>query len=110
MNSGYLLKVEHDEFAKRIEEENIRTHHRLKHLEDQEKMQTEILLTIKELTMETRDLRTETKDLKTAVLRQGERLETLENQDGETWKKVKWYVLTVVLGAFIGFLMNIAGF
>ena len=102
MNSGYLLHVEHEEYAKRIDEEHTRIHHRLKHLEDQEKMQTEILLTIKELTMET-------KDLKTAVLQQGERLETLENRDGETWRNVKWYVLTVVLGAIIGYLMNMVG-
>lgn len=99
MNSGYLLHVEHEEFAKRIDEEHARIHHRLKHLEDQEKMQTEILVTIKELTMET-------KELKTAVLQQGERLETLESRDGESWRNFKWYVLLTIAGAVLGYVIN----
>lgn len=103
MNSGYLLHVEHEEYAKGVEKEFERVNHRLKHLEDQEEKQTEILISIKELT-------TEMKDIKKEVFEQDERLETLENRDGETWRSVKWYVLTVVLGAVLGYLLNMAGF
>ena len=99
MNSGYLLHVEHEEFAKRIEEEHQRINHRLKHLEDQEKLQTEVLLAIKEQTMEI-------KELKKAVLQQDERLETLENRDGESWRNFKWYIFLTIAGAVIGYIVN----
>lgn len=103
MNSGYMLHVEHKEYAKGVEKEFERVNHRLKHLENQEERQTELLLSIKELT-------TEMKDIKTTQKEQGERLETLESRDGESWRNAKWYVFTTVLGAIIGYLLKSALF
>ena len=40
----------------------------------------------------------------------GERLETLENRDGEMWRKVSGYVLTAILGIAIGVLAKQIGF
>ena len=39
MNSGYMLHVEHEEYAKGVDKEFERVNHRLKHLEDQEEKQ-----------------------------------------------------------------------
>lgn len=99
MNSGYMLHIEHEEYEKRVDEEFKRINHRLKALEDQGKNQTELLISIKELTIETRDLKKE-------VIDQGERLETLESRDGESWRNFKWYTLTTVVGVLIGYVLN----
>lgn len=40
---------------------------------------------------------------------QGEKLEELENRDGEMWRKVAGYILTAVLGIVIGFLFKQVG-
>ncbi len=36
--------------------------------------------------------------------RQGKRLETLENRDGEMWRKVVGYAVTFMVGAVLAFL------
>ena len=38
-----------------------------------------------------------------------EKLEELENRDGEMWRKVAGYILTAVLGIVIGFLFKQVG-
>ena len=102
MNSGYMLHVEHEEYAKGVEKEFERVNHRLKHLEHQEEKQTELLISIKELTTEMKDIKTEQKE-------QGDRLETLENRDGEKWRKAEWIVIAAVIGAVIGYILNSYG-
>ena len=38
--------------------------------------------------------------------KQGERLEVLENRDGEMWRKVVGYAVTAVVGILLGFLFQ----
>ena len=102
MNSGYLLHVEHEEYAKGVDKEFERVNHRLKHLEDQEEKQTELLISIKELT-------TEMKDIKKEVFEQDERLETLENRDGEKWRKAEWAIISGVIMAVLGYILGNLG-
>ena len=102
MNSGYLLHVEHEEYVKRVDEEFVRVNHRLKHLENQEEKQTELLISIKELT-------NEMKDIKKEVYEQDERLEVLEDRDGEKWRKAEWLVIAGIIGAVIGYIANHLG-
>ena len=40
---------------------------------------------------------------------QGKRLETLENRDGEMWRKVVGYVATAILGIIVGFVFKQIG-
>ena len=102
MNSGYLLHVEHEEYVKRVDEEFVRVNHRLKHLENQEERQTELLISIKELTVEM-------KDIKKEVFEQDERLETLESRDGEKWRKAEWAVISGIIMAVLGYILGNAG-
>ena len=37
------------------------------------------------------------------------RLEELENRDGEKWRSISMYVLTVVVGAVLGFALQQVG-
>lgn len=103
MDSGYLPRHEHEEFAKRISEEKERTNARLKKLEEHDETNTKTLLAIERLA-------TGVENLQKQVSEQGDRLEAIENRDGETWRNTKWYAFTVVLGAVIGFLLKTALF
>lgn len=102
MNSGYMLHVEHKEYAKGVEKEFERVNHRLKHLENQEERQTELLISIKELTAEMKDIKTEQRE-------QGDRLETLESRDGEKWRKAEWAVISGIIMAVLGYIAGNVG-
>ena len=40
---------------------------------------------------------------------QGEKLDELENRDGEMWRRVSGYVITSVIGLVIGYLFHKLG-
>ena len=42
-------------------------------------------------------------------MKQGERLEVLENRDGEMWRKIVGYAITAAIGILIGFLFKQIG-
>ena len=42
--------------------------------------------------------------------KQGKRLETLESRDGELWRKAVGYVVTAIIGAFLGYVFTLIGF
>lgn len=102
MDSGYLLRKEHEEFALRMQEENERQNHRLAELEEQGRQNNKLLLSIERLA-------TNMESLQKEVNEQGKRLETIENRDGETWRKIKWYVLIAVVGAVVGYALHSVG-
>ena len=65
---------------------------------------------ISELTSSVQTLALSVKNMVEEQSRQGKRLETLENRDGEMWRKVTGYVLTTVIGIIVGFLAKQIGF
>lgn len=109
MDGDYISRHEHEEFRRsmeaenqRLEDENIRQNHRLNALEETVKQVTAISTSVEKLALNMENM------LKEQV-NQGKRLETLESQDGEMWRKVVGYVVTAVVGIVVGFLFKQAG-
>lgn len=96
-------RAEHEEFVKRMEAEHKRINHRLTDLEDTVRQ-------IGELTTSVHSLAQSVEQLVKSQNRQESRLEELENRDGDTWRKVKWYLLTLAIGAVFGLLVAQIGF
>lgn len=99
MESGYFSRREHEEFARRIEEEHDRTNFRLKRLEEHDETNTKTLLAIERLA-------TGVENLQKQVSEQGERLEQIENRDGEAWRNAKWLIATALISGILGYLLN----
>lgn len=99
----YISREEHKEFCARLDAENTRQNRRIELLEETTKQ-------ISELTSSVQTLALSVKNMVEEQSRQGKRLETLENRDGEMWRKVTGYVLTTVIGIIIGFLAKQIGF
>ena len=99
MDSGYLPRLEHEEFAKRIEEENDRTNFRLKKLEEQGEERNRLLLSVERLA-------TNIENMQKELAEHDPRLEAIENGDGETWRNFKWYVLTAIASGLVGFIIK----
>lgn len=97
-NSTPIDRAEHEEFKRRMEDEHKRINHRLADLE-------ETVRQIGELTTSVHSLAQSVEQLVKSQNRQESRLEELENRDGDTWRKVKWYLLTLAIGAVFGLLV-----
>lgn len=97
-----ISRNEHEEFAKRMEEEHNRINKRLLLLEEGNKQITEIAISVKELAISVKSMADELNE-------QGTKLEKLEGRDGEMWRKVVGYVVTAVAGITLGFIFKQIG-
>ena len=94
----YIRRQEHDEFARRMEDEHKRVNHRLNDLEDTVRQ-------IGELTASVEKLALSVESMAKSQTKQEDRLEELESRDGKMWRKVSSYVLTTVIGAVLTFVL-----
>lgn len=102
MDNDYITLQFHNEYAKRVKEEHERQNYRLKALEKTVEENGKLALSIERLTISVRSMVEEQRT-------QGERLEALENRDGEKWRKAASYVLTTILGIVIGYIFKQLG-
>lgn len=109
MDSNYIDRQEHEEFRRtiqsehrRLEEENNRQNDRLDSLEKTVKLIGAISTSVEKLALNMENMLKE-------QLSQGKRLETLEKRDGEMWRKIVGYIVTSVVGIFIGFIFKSIG-
>lgn len=102
MSDSPIMRAEHEEFVRRMEEEHKRQNKRLDFLEKQTEQITDIAMSTKELAISVKRMAEEQRE-------QGSRLEKLEGRDGEMWRKVVGYVITAVIGILIGFVFRQIG-
>ena len=99
MGNETISREEHNEFVKRIEEENGRQNHRIENLEETVREIGAISTNVEKLAMNM-----------DGVLRQMEaqndRLKALEGRDGENWRKIVWTVATAIVGIVVGFIFS----
>lgn len=99
---NYIDRREHEEFCKRMEDEHKRINHRMTEVENNVKQIEELTISVREMAVSMRSMLEEQQE-------QGNRLEILENRDGEMWRKVAGYVITVVIGIVIGYIFKQIG-
>lgn len=102
MDNETISRAEHDEFARRQDDENKRQNKRLDALE----------VTVREigsLTTSVAKLASSMESMLREQKKQGERLEALEGRDGEMWRKVTGYIITAVIGIVLGFIFTRIG-
>ena len=97
-----ITRAEHEEFRRRLEEENRRQDKRLELLEKSVREIGELTTSVEKLAQSVQSMVREQE-------RQGERLETLESRDGEMWRKVVSYAATAAVGVLVGLIFQQAG-
>ena len=97
-----ISRKEHEEFARRMEDEHKRTSHRLAELE-------ETVRQIGELTASVEKLAVSVESMAKSQTKQEARLEELEGRDGQRWRQVTGYVITAVIGIVIGYIFTQIG-
>lgn len=91
----YVSRKEHEEFAKRIEDENDRQNHRIKKLEDKTEE-------IKQLTVSVEKIAMSTEAMAKEINAQGQRLKELEDIPGNNWSSMKSGIINAVAAAVGG--------
>lgn len=99
----YISRKEHEEFCKRMEEEDHRQNRRIEILEESNKQLVTLTSSVEKLAVNMENM------LKVQN-QQGERLEELEGRDGEMWRKVTGYIITAVVGIVVGYIFTRIGF
>lgn len=97
-----ITRAEHEEFRRRIEEENKRQDRRLELLEHTVQQISDLTTSVEKLAVSMEGMLREQE-------KQGTRLETLEDRDGEMWRKVVAYGATALVGIFIGYIAQQLG-
>lgn len=104
-----ITRAEHEEFRKtvnsefdRLREEDKRINARMKNVEEDTDKITSIAVSVERMATSIENM---TKEME----QQGKRLATLENRDGEMWRKIVGYVVTAVIGIVLGFIATKIG-
>lgn len=97
----YLSRREHEEFARRMETENSRR-------DDEDKRQNHRIELLERNAEETRKLTVSVEKMATSMeqmvkeqAKQGQRLDEIEKEPGEKWKRATWEVLKYILVAVL---------
>ena len=97
-----ITRAEHEEFRRRLEEENRRQDKRIELLEDN-------MRELNSLTASVGKLATSIESMVKEQEKQGKRLETLEDRDGSMWRKVVAYGAMALVGIFVGYVARQLG-
>ena len=97
-----ITRAEHEEFRRRIEEENKRQDRRLEMLEHTVQQISDLTTSVEKLAVSMEGMLREQE-------KQGTRLETLEDRDGEMWRKIIGYATTAAVGIIIGYVARQIG-
>ena len=91
-----------DERLKRVDDENNRQNHRIDRLEG-------MLERLNDLASSVQVLAQNMASMKEELHRQGDRLDAIEKEPADKWKKFTWLIVTALAGAVVGFIISKLG-
>lgn len=97
-----ISRAEHNEFCRRIEDENTRQNRRIDLLEKSTEQVGKLATAVEKMAVSLQSMVKEQEQ-------QGQRLTALEARDGEMWRQVIKYAVTAVAGILIGYLFKQIG-
>ncbi len=97
-----ISRAEHEEFRRRIEEENRRQDKRIEVLENHTKQIGSLAISVEKLAVSIESMCREQEQ-------QGNRLAVLEGRDGEMWRRVMGYIATGIAGTVVGLIFSRLG-
>ena len=102
MDNAPITRAEHEEFRRRLEEENSRQNKRITVLEETVRQINILTISVEKLALSVESMVKEQKE-------QGRKLEILESRDGEKWRTISSYVLTAIASAAVAFVLSKIG-
>lgn len=96
----FVTRPEYTEAMKRIEAEENRQNHRLEKLDEQMDTLTELVASVREIAISIKSMQAD-------LTKQGERLEKIEQEPADNWKKAVWLVVAAAIGFAVRALFGI---
>lgn len=104
MSDEYVRKDVHEEFVKRMEEEDNRQNHRISKLELAIESISSIATSVERLATNMEHMVREQARQGENLNDQSERIRKLEDRDGEIWRKVVSHIVISVVSIVIGYI------
>ena len=98
MTDELLSRNEHEEFSRRLEDNNRQMESRISKLEHQNDQITDLLVLVNKLASSMEHMMKEEDN-------HGKRIDKLESKDGEMWRKFVGYVVSAIVGMAISLLL-----
>jgi len=95
----FVTRVEHTEFAKRIEEENSRQNKRIEIIEGKQSQISELVTSVRVLAANVENIAKE-------INEQGIRLKEIEGKPGKRWEQLVGYVVSAMVTAAIAYFLT----
>lgn len=95
----FLTRAEHNEFARRMEDEHTRQNKRISSIEEKYAENNKLLSSVERLALSIENMQKE-------LASQGKKLEELESRDGQKWRSFVGYVLCAIVGIVVGFIFR----
>jgi hypothetical protein len=95
----FVTRAVHEEFAKRIDEENDRQNHRLTVLETGQAQINELVSSVKVLAVNMETMSNE-------LQKQGAKLSEIESRPAKRWETVVACIITGIIGFLLNMLLN----
>ena len=105
----YITRTEHNEYAKRVDEENARQNDRLNSLEVALKQILSITTSVEKLATHMEHMSKEQERMTVEQEKQGERIKAIEDRDGEKWRTIVSHVVVMLVTAVVTFLLSKIG-
>lgn len=104
-----ITRAEHEEFRKRLEDEDHRQNRRIEILEKSVQQLNALTASVEKLALSIESMVKEQEQQGKRLEKQDERLDKVEARDGEKWRQAAGYVVTTVIGLIIGFVFKQIG-
>lgn len=112
----YITRSEHEIFSELMKSENeklkgedTRQNKRLSALETSMQQMNALTVSVERLAASVEAMAKEQLQTNRSIERQGERIGSLENRDGDMWRKVTGHLITVAVGAIVGYIFTKIG-
>lgn len=96
---NYVTRDEHQEFARRIEDENSRQNKRLEIIECKQSQISELVVSVKVLA-------TNVENIAKEINEQGLRLKEIEGRPAKRWEQLVGYVISALVTAAIAYFLT----
>lgn len=98
----YITRPEYDARIQRIDDENARQNKRIDKLESAFDKLSDLAASVQLLAQKMGDMKDE-------LARQGDRLQVIEKEPAEKWRKLTWLIVTAVAGGLAGWILSRIG-
>ena len=99
MPDDLLTRKEHEEFARRIEDNIVQVNSRIDRIERQNSQITDLLVLVNKLANSMEHMMKEQEE-------QGQKIDKLESRDGELWRKFLGYIISGIVGIVLTMVLT----